>query len=130
MDINARQIRALDFNYLNQKETYQYSVAQLERVKSCQSIMAKVGDQVKAWENYTLQFQEAILRRTNGEAGSERSELTHLRLQVVAAYRNFVKAINVVLIYEGDAEYAAVIDQMNTEIQHYKEKNSRKGSTI
>ena len=59
MDINARQIDALDFNYLDQQDTYQYSIDQLARVKSNQAIMAKLSAEVTAWENATVAFNEA-----------------------------------------------------------------------
>ena len=48
MDINARQIDALDFNYLDQSETYQYSVDQLSRAKASTALMAKLGNEVGA----------------------------------------------------------------------------------
>ena len=38
MDINAKQLEALDFNYLNQAETFQYSTDQLARAKSSTAI--------------------------------------------------------------------------------------------
>ena len=59
MDINARQIESLDFNYLNQAETYQYSADQLERVKSSAAVMAKLGSEVGAWEAATQAFDMA-----------------------------------------------------------------------
>lgn len=36
------------------------------------------------------------------------------------AYRNFVKMINALALVEGEANYAAFIDYVNTEIVHYK----------
>jgi hypothetical protein len=235
MDINARQIESLDFNYLDQSETYQYSVDQLARVKASAAIMAKLGTEVGAWEvatqafdaafrkastvgqtktvkaidderdslysgftgtvnnatkspleaqrtaandllepikrygvntsgeyqqqtmrteqlcldlltNFTSQlnalgltawvealqaknheFQESITARTNDQANFVKSELSQLRQQIIAAYRNFVKLMNVVLIYEGDSAYATTIDQLNAEVRHYKQIIARKG---
>ena len=237
MDINARQIESLDFNYLDQSETYQYSVDQLARVKASAAIMAKLGTEVAAWEaatqafdaafrkattvnqtktlktidderdslysgftgtvnnatkspleaqraaandllepikryavntsgeyqqqtmrteqlcvdlltNFTTQlntlgltawvealqaknheFQESMAARTNDQAGYVKSELSQLRQQIIAAIRNFVKLMNVVLIYEGDSAYATTIDQLNAEIRHYKQIISRKGGS-
>lgn len=237
MDINARQIEALDFNYLNQAETFQYSTDQLARAKSSTAIMAKLSAEVGAWESATqafdtayrkattavqtkvvetldserdsiytgfvgtvsnalkspvaaqqqaaqqlqepikryavsisaeyqeqtmrteqlcqdlldsygsqlsalgltawveaLQaknrdFQAAMTQRTNEQAGYVKSELTNLRLQIIAAYRAFAKLMNVVLIYEGDSAYATVIDQMNAEVRHYKQIAARKGGS-
>ena len=235
MDINARQIESLDFNYLDQSETYQYSVDQLARVKASAAIMAKLGTEVGAWEgatqafdaafrkastvgqtktvkaidderdslysgftgtvnnatkspleaqrtaandllepikrygvntsgeyqqqtmrteqlcldlltNFTSQlnalgltawvealqaknheFQESMTARTNDQANFVKSELSQLRQQIIAAYRNFVKLMNVVLIYEGDSAYATTIDQLNAEVRHYKQIIARKG---
>ncbi len=238
MDINARQLGALDFNYLDQSETFQYCTDQLARAKSSQAIMAKLPDFVTPWEtalqtfdvayrkmttaqqtktvsnldkerdslytgftgtvtnakkspiaaqaaaaeqveeavkrygadasgeyeqqtmrteqlcsdllaNYQSQlttlgltawvealqaknqeFQTAMNARTNDQAGYVPSELSQLRLQLIAAYRNFVKMLNVVLIYEGDTAYATVVDQMNAEVRHYKQIIARKGGTV
>lgn len=238
MDINARQLGALEFKYLDQSETYQYCVDQLARVKGCQPMMAKLSDFVTPWEtsmqafdtayrkmttvqqtktvkeydtdrdslytgfagtvsnakkspvqvqaaaaeqldevvkrygvdtsgeyeqqtmrteqlcadlltNYQSQltalgltawvealrtknqeFQAAMNARTNDQAGYVRSELSQLRLDMIAAYRNFVKMLNVVLIYEGDTAYATVVDQMNAEVRHYKQIITRKGGTV
>ena len=237
MDINARQIDALDFNYLDQSETYQYSVDQLARAKACQPLMDKVGNEINAWEAATqafdqayrkastsaqtkslqtldserdsyyngftgtvsnavkspvqaqreaaqqllepikrygvntsgeyqqqtmrlsqicqdllenfstqlaalgltawvealqaknLEFQQAMTARTNDQAGYVKSELTVLRNNLIAAYRNFVKLANVVFIYEGDTAYATTIDQMNAEVRHYKQIIARKGGS-
>ena len=59
MDINARQIEALDFNYLDQSETYQYSVDQLARVKLNAAILEKLGTEVNAWEAVNQAFDVA-----------------------------------------------------------------------
>lgn len=237
MDINARQLGALDFNFLDQSETYQYIADQLARVKGCQPMMNKLSVYVTSWEaamqtfdvayrktTTTLQtkavktldeerddlysgftgtvnnakkspiaaqreaaeqiaepikrydvdasgeyeqqtmrteqlcndlltnfqsqltalnltawvealraknqeFQAAMNARTNDQADYVPSELTQLRRQMIAAYRNFVKMLNVVLLYEGDAEYATVVDQLNAEVRHYKQIIARKGGT-
>ena len=234
MNINARQIEALDFNYLDQQETYQYSVNQLARVKANPAIMAILGVEVTAWENATEafntayrkvstatqtkvvetldgerdtlytgftgtvnnavkspiaaqqtaalqvqepikryairaggdyqnqtmrteqlcsdllenfssqletlgltawvealraknnEFNEAMIARTNEQAGYIRAELTQLRAQLIVEYRKFVKLQNVVLIYEGDTAYATTIDQMNAEVRNYKKIIARK----
>ena len=234
MNINARQIEALDFNYLDQQETYQYSVNQLARVKANPAIMAILGAEVTAWENATEafntayrkvstamqtkvvetldgerdtlytgftgtvnnavkspiaaqqtaalqvqepikryairaggdyqnqtmrteqlcsdllenfssqletlgltawvealraknnEFNEAMIARTNEQAGYIRAELTQLRAQLIVEYRKFVKLQNVVLIYEGDTAYATTIDQMNAEVRNYKKIIARK----
>ena len=235
MDINARQIDALDFNYLDQAETYQYMVDQLARTKASSPLMAKLGTEIGAWEtsmqafdvafrrvttagqtkvvetldnerdtlysglngtvnnatkspiagqktaatellepfkrydvkiggeyqqqtmrldqlcqdllaNYNSQltalgitawvealqaknqeFQEAMIARTNEQAGYVKSELTMLRQQMIVAYRAVVKLGNVIFIYEGDSAYATTIDQMNAEVRHYKQIIARKG---
>ena len=240
MDINARQLENLDFNYLDQSETYQYNENQLARAKSCAAIMAKLQGFVTPWEqakqlfddryrkmttagqtktnealdserdtlttgfkgsvsnarkspiagqaqaaevvfevierydiktdgeyeqqtmrteqmctdlltNYQSQlaalgltawvealqaknqeFNAAMTARTNAQAGYVRSELTQLRQMLITAYRNFVKMLNAVLLYEGDTEYATAVDQMNAEVRHYKQIIARKrggGST-
>ena len=179
MDINARQLGALDFNFLDQSETYQYIADQLARVKGCQPMMNKLSVYVTSWEaamqtfdvayasgeyeqqtmrteqlcndlltNFQSQltalnltawvealraknqeFQAAMNARTNDQADYVPSELTQLRRQMIAAYRNFVKMLNVVLLYEGDAEYATVVDQLNAEVRHYKQIIARKGGT-
>lgn len=237
MDINARQLGALDFNYLDQSETYQYNVDQLARVKSCQPMMNKLSAFVTSWETamqafdvayrkattalqtktvksidgerdslYTgftgtvsnakkspvaaqreaaeqleepinrygvetsgeyeqqtmrteqlcdelltnfqsqlttlgltawvealraknQEFQAAINARTNDQAGYVPSELAQLRRQMITAYRNFVKMLNAVLLYEGDTEYATVVDQLNAEVRHYKQIIARKGGS-
>ncbi len=234
MNINARQIEALDFNYLDQQETYQYSVNQLSRVKACAAIMEKLGTEVTAWETATqafntayrkastatqtkvvetldgerdslytgftgtvnnatkspiaaqreaagqllepikryairaagdyqnqtmrteqlctdllenfssqlttlnltewvqalqaknAEFNDAMIARTNEQAGYIRAELTQLRAQMIAEYRKYVKLQNVVLIYEGDTAYATTIDQMNAEVRNYKKIIARK----
>ena len=64
MDINARQIDALDFNYLDQSETYQYSVDQLSRAKASTALMAKLGNEVGAWEQATQAFDTAYRKVT------------------------------------------------------------------
>ena len=64
MDINARQIDALDFNYLDQSETYQYSVDQLSRAKASMALMAKLGNEVGAWEQATQAFDTAYRKVT------------------------------------------------------------------
>ena len=238
MDINARQLDALDFNFLDQSETYQYSVDQLARAKANAAIMTKLGTEVAAWElatqifdttyrksstalqtkvvedldkerdsiltgfngtvsnamkspiaaqkqaatelqepikrydistvgeyqqqtmrtdqmcqdllaNYATQlatlgltawvealqaknaeFNAAMIARTNDQAGYVKSELTQLRSQMIAAYRAFVKMLNVVLIYEGDTAYATTVDQMNAEVRHYKQIIARKGANV
>ena len=235
MDINARQIVYLDFNYLDQSEVYQYNVDQLSRVKACAPLMAKLGNEVAAWElstqafdtayrkvtttgqtktvktidderdtlysgligsvnsatkspiaaqaaaatelqepvkrydvktggeyqqetmrigqfcedllaNYTSQltalgltawvealqaknteFHEAMIARTNAEAGYVKGELTQLKQQMIAAFNVFRKLANVILIYEGDTAYATTIDQLNAEVRHYKQIIARKG---
>jgi len=235
MDINARQIGYLEFNYLDQSEVYQYSVDQLSRAKACAPLMAKLGSEVGAWElaaqafdtayrksttagqtktvegldkerdslyngltgtinnatkspiaaqkaaatelqepikrydvkttgeyqqqtmrvgqfcqdllaNFAAQlttlgltawvealqaknteFQEAMNVRTDEQAGYVKSELTQLKLQLIAAYRDFRKLANVIFIYEGDGAYATTIDQMNAEVRHYKQIIARKG---
>ena len=38
--------------------------------------------------------------------------------------------MNVVLVYEGDAAYATVIDQLNAEVRHYKQIIARKGGSV
>ena len=237
MDKNARQIEAIDFNYLNQAETYQYSVDQLARAKSSSAIMAKLGSEVSAWEgatqafdtayrkassttqtklvesldaergtiytgfvgtvnnalkspieaqqqaaqqlqepikryalknsygyqeqtmrteqfcqdllsNYAQQlttlgltawiealqaknreFQAAMAQRTNEQAGYVKNELSNLRQQIIARYREFAKMMNAVLLYEGDEAYAGVIDQINAEVRHYKQIAARKNGS-
>lgn len=237
MDINAKQIDALDFNYLDQAETYQYMVDQLARAKASAPLMTKLGTEIGAWEtsmqafdvafrrvttagqtklvetldnerdtlysglngtvnnatkspiagqkaaatelqepfkrydvkiggeyqqqtmrldqlcqdllaNYASQltalgitawvealqaknqeFQEAMIARTNEQAGYVKSELTTLRQQMIVAYRAVVKLGNVIFIYEGDSAYATTIDQMNAEVRHYKQIIARKSGT-
>lgn len=68
MDVNARQIDALDFNYLDQSETYQYSVDQLARVKASAALMAKVGSEVNAWEAATQAFDTAFRKASTSFA--------------------------------------------------------------
>lgn len=84
---------------------------------------------VEALRAKNQEFQAAMNARTNDQAGYVPSELTQLRRQMIAAYRNFVKMLNVVLLYEGDAEYATVVDQLNAEVRHYKQIIARKGGT-
>ena len=67
MDINARQIGYLEFNYLDQSETYQYSVDQLSRVKACAPLMTKLGNEVGVWETATQTFDTAY-RKSSTEA--------------------------------------------------------------
>ena len=62
MDINARQIDALDFNYLDQQETYHYFSDQLVRAKSNQAILTIMSEQLTAWENSIQVFNEAYRR--------------------------------------------------------------------
>ncbi|MBR0036514.1 MAG: hypothetical protein IJP70_02610 [Bacteroidales bacterium] len=64
MNINARQIEALDFNYLNQAETYQYNADQLARVKSSAAIMAKLQAEVAAWEASMQTFDVTYRKAT------------------------------------------------------------------
>ena len=64
MNINARQIDALDFNFLSQAETYQYSIDQLTRAKSSSAIMAKLSAEVGAWEAATQAFDSAFRKMT------------------------------------------------------------------
>ena len=238
MDINARQLDALDFNYLDQSETYQYNENQLLRAKGCAAIVAKLQEFITPWEqakqrfdecyrkmttagqtktnemldgerdtlttgfggtvrnakkspipgqaeaaavleevinrydiktdgeyeqqtmrtgqmctdlltNYQAQlttlgltawvealqakneeFNAAMTARTNSQAGYVKSELGQLRQQLITAYRNFVKMLNVVLIYEGDTAYADAVDQMNAEVRHYKQIIARKGGKV
>lgn len=52
MNINARQIEAVNFNYLSQAETYQYITDQLARVKSGSAIMAKLSAEVGATQAF------------------------------------------------------------------------------
>ena len=85
---------------------------------------------VEALQAKNQEFQTAMNARTNDQAGYVPSELSQLRLQLIAAYRNFVKMLNVVLIYEGDTAYATVVDQMNAEVRHYKQIIVRKGGTV
>ena len=235
MDIKARQLEGIDFNYLNQAETYQYSIDQLARVKASEAIMAKLSNEVTAWEkavqafdtayrktttagqtkvvetldverdslytgftgtvsnalkspiegqqqaaqqlqeplkryavsagaeyqeqtmrtdqlchdlltNFSAQldalglkawvealnaknqaFHDAMVQRTNEQASYVKSELSNLRIQIMATYRVFVRLLNVILIYEGDTAYATVVDQLNAEIRHYKQIIARKG---
>lgn len=238
MDINARQLDALDFNYLDQSETYQYNENQLVRAKGSAAIVAKLQEFITPWEqakqrfddryrqmttagqtktnetldserdtlttgfsgtvrnakkspipgqaeaagvleevinrygirtdgeyeqqtmrteqmctdlltNYQAQlttlgltawvealqaknqeFNAAMTARTNSQAGYVKNELTQLRQQLITAYRNFVKMLNVVLIYEGDTAYADAVDQMNAEVRHYKQIIARKGGKV
>ncbi len=234
MDLNARQLEGLDFNYLDQSETYQYNENQLQRAKGSAAIVAKLQEFITPWEqakqrfddcyrqmsttgqtktnemldserdslttgfkgsvsnarkspiaaqaqaaeevyevverynintsgeyeqqtmrtdqmctdlltNYQTQlttlgltawvealqaknqeFNAAMIARTNAQAGYVHGELSLLRQQLIAAYRNFVKMLNAVLLYEGDTAYATVVDQMNAEIRHYKQIIARK----
>ena len=64
MNINARQIDSLDFNYLNQAESYQYSVDQLSRVKGSTAIMSKLQVEVNDWESATQAFDSAYRKAT------------------------------------------------------------------
>ena len=64
MDINARQIGYLEFNYLDQSEVYQYNVDQLSRVKACAPLMAKLGNEVAAWEQTQQAFDAAYRKVT------------------------------------------------------------------
>ena len=87
---------------------------------------------VEALQAKNQEFNAAMTARTNAQAGYVRSELTQLRQMLIEAYRNFAKALNVVLIYEGDTAYADAVDQMNAEVRHYKQIIARKrggGST-
>ena len=76
------------------------------------------------------EFNAAMTARTNSQAGYVKSELGQLRQQLITAYRNFVKMLNVVLIYEGDTAYADAVDQMNAEVRHYKQIIARKGGKV
>ena len=42
------------------------------------------------------------------------------RLATDAAYRDFVRMVNALALVQGEADYAAFIDYMNTEVVHYK----------
>ena len=87
---------------------------------------------VEALQAKNQEFNAAMTARTNAQAGYVRSELTQLRQMLITAYRNFVKMLNAVLLYEGDTAYADTVDQMNAEVRHYKQIISRKrggGST-
>ena len=81
---------------------------------------------VEALQAKNQEFNAAMTARTNAQAGYVRSELAQLRQQLIAAYRNFVKMLNAVLLYEGDTAYATVVDQMNAEVRHYKQIIARK----
>jgi hypothetical protein len=87
---------------------------------------------VEALQAKNQEFNAAMTARTNAQAGYVRSELAQLRQLLITAYRNFVKMLNAVLLYEGDTEYATAVDQMNAEVRHYKQIIARKrggGST-
>ena len=58
MDINARQLDALDFNYLDQSETYQYNENQLVRAKGSAAIVAKLQEFITPWEQAKQRFDE------------------------------------------------------------------------
>ena len=64
MNINAKQIEALDFNYLDQAETYQYMVDQLARAKASTPLMTKLGTEIGAWESSMQAFDVAFRRAT------------------------------------------------------------------
>lgn len=81
---------------------------------------------VEALQAKNQEFNASMIARTNAQAGYVRSELAQLRQQLIAAYRNFVKMLNAVLLYEGDTAYATVVDQMNAEVRHYKQIIARK----
>lgn len=78
-------------------------------------------------KNGTFCFKLFKILTPGGWNGYVKSELSQLRLQIIAAYRIWKKLMDVVLIYEGDSAYATTIDQVNAEIRHYKQIIARKG---
>ena len=67
MNKDARQIESLDFNYLSQAATYQYSTEQLARVKASSAIMAKLPDEIAAWDSATQAFDTAFRKASTAE---------------------------------------------------------------
>lgn len=67
MNKDARQIESLDFNYLSQAATYQYSTEQLARVKASSAIMAKLPDEIAAWDGATQAFDTAFRKASTAE---------------------------------------------------------------
>ena len=96
---------------------------------NCQAQLTTLGltAWVEALQAKNQEFNDAMTARTNSQAGYVKSELGQLRQQLIAAYRNFAKMLNVVLLYEGDTAYADTVDQMNAEVRHYKQIIARKG---
>ncbi len=85
---------------------------------------------VEALQAKNEEFNAAMTARTNSQAGYVKGELGQLRQQLIVSYRNFVKMLNAVLLYEGDTAYADTVDQMNAEVRHYKQIIARKGGKV
>ena len=60
--------------------------------------------------------------RTDERIGRTLGALREARKASDKAYRDLVKMVNALALIEGDADYAAFIDYVNTEIEHYKQE--------
>ena len=60
--------------------------------------------------------------RTDERAGRTLGALREARQASDKAYRDLVKRVNALALIEGDTDYAAFIDYVNAEIEHYKQE--------
>lgn len=60
--------------------------------------------------------------RTDERAGRTLGALREARQASDRVYRDLVKRVNALALIEGDTDYAAFIDYVNAEIEHYKQE--------
>lgn len=116
MDINARQIEPLDYNYLEMDKTLQYSKDQLDRVKANAALMAKLGNEVNDWENATDAFDEANKRPSTANATKALETLDKER---DSYYTGFAGTVSNALKSPNQAHREAA-EQLMEPIKRYK----------
>ena len=78
-------------------------------------------------------YDAAVAQRAKEESGREEGVVKRTRREADEAYRSLVRAVNSLAEIEGDTEYAAFIDAMNSHIEHQKttlkaRANNKKGA--
>ena len=66
-------------------------------------------------------YDAAVAQRAKEESGREVGIIKQTRQETDEAYRSLVRAVNSLAEIEGDTDYAAFIDAMNSHIEHQKE---------
>ena len=132
---NIRMRYSLNPNEEYMKETTAISqmVQEMETDAQCDHALQACG--LDEWLADLKTRNEAFLakmnERTEAQAGQQKGIVREKRQETETKYKDLVKLINASAICEmgQSVDYNGIIDQLNAEIEHYKQILSRKGSS-